>query len=123
MFLIALIIIFLSIAFILLSMNLIIQRNKELLINLYSIGYNYGKIAKFYQVLIGSITIFAITISIVVSNSIRNLYSAEIINFFEFSESKNYIVTIGISFILALVILFTILILNSIKKIVIPKKI
>jgi len=122
-FLIALIIIFLSIAFILLSMNLIIQRNKELLINLYSIGYNYGKIAKFYQVLIGSITIFAITISIVVSNSIRNLYSAEIINFFEFSESKNYIVTIGVSFILALVILFTILILNNIKKIVIPKKI
>ncbi len=122
-FLIALIIIFLSIAFILLSMNLIIQRNKELLINLYSIGYNYGKIAKFYQVLIGSITIFTITISIVVSNNIRDFYSAEIINFFEFSESKNYIVTIGVSFILALVILFTILILNSIKKIVIPKKI
>ena len=122
-FLIALIIIFLSIAFILLSMNLIIQRNKELLINLYSIGYNYGKIAKFYQVLIGSITIFAITISMVVSNKIRNLYSAEIINFFEFSESKNYIIIIGVSFILTLVILFTILILNSIKKIVIPKKI
>ena len=122
-FLIALIIIFLSIAFILLSMNLIIQRNKELLINLYSIGYNYGKIAKFYQVLIGSITIFTITISIVVSNNIRDFYSAEIINFFEFSESKNYIVTIGVSFILALVILFTILILNNIKKIVIPKKI
>ena len=111
------------IAFILLSMNLIIQRNKELLINLYSIGYNYGKIAKFYQVLIGSITIFAITISMVVSNKIRNLYSAEIINFFEFSESKNYITIIGVSFILTLVILFTILILNSIKKIVIPKKI
>ena len=120
-FVIALVIIGLSIAFILLSLNLIIQRNKELLLNLYNIGYEHNRIAKFYQVLISSTTVLSIIASLIISNIIRNYYLVEIINLFDFTENKNYILLFGISFILALIIIYNLLIVKNIKKIVIPK--
>ena len=59
-FFIAVIIIILSVSFILLSINLIIQKNKTLILNLYNIGYNYKKIALFYQVLISATKLISI---------------------------------------------------------------
>lgn len=120
-FSIALVIIVLSIAFILLSFNLIIQRNKELLLNLYNIGYNYNRIAKFYQVFISLITVISIVTSVMFSNLIRNYYLEEIINLFYFTVRKNYILLFGMSLILMLVIAYSILIIKNIKKIVIPR--
>ena len=120
-FFIALVIIGLSIAFILLSLNLIIQRNKELLLNLYNIGYKHNRIAKFYQVLISATTVISIVASLVISNIIRNSYLVEISQLFEFTGNKNYILIFGISFILALTIVYNVLIVKSIKKIVIPR--
>ena len=120
-FFIALVIIGLSIAFILLSLNLIIQRNKELLLNLYNIGYKHNRIAKFYQVLISATTVISIVASLVISNIIRNSYLLEISQLFDFTGNKNYILIFGISFILALTIVYNVLIVKSIKKIVIPR--
>ena len=120
-FFIALVIIGLSIAFILLSLNLIIQRNKELLLNLYNIGYKHNRIAKFYQVLITATTVISIVASLAISNIIRNSYLVEISQLFEFTGNKNYILIFGISFILALTIVYNVLIVKSIKKIVIPR--
>ena len=120
-FFIALVIIGLSIAFILLSLDLIIQRNKELLLNLYNIGYKHNRIAKFYQVLISATTVISIVASLVISNIIRNSYLVEISQLFEFTGNKNYILIFGISFILALTIVYNVLIVKSIKKIVIPR--
>lgn len=118
---IALVIIILSISFILLSLNLIIQRNKELFLNLYNIGYNYNRIAKFYQVFISSITILSIITSVIVSNFIRNYYLEKIINLFDFTLNKNYILLFGMLLILMLIIAYNILIIKNIKKIVIPR--
>ena len=120
-FFIALVIIGLSIAFILLSLDLIIQRNKELLLNLYNIGYKHNRIAKFYQVLITATTVISIVASLAISNIIRNSYLVEISQLFEFTGNKNYILIFGISFILALTIVYNVLIVKSIKKIVIPR--
>jgi hypothetical protein len=120
-FFIAFVIIVLSVSFILLSLNLIIQRNKELLVNLYNIGYNYNRIAKFYQVSISLITMASITASIIISNFIRNYYLAKIINLFDFTVNKNYILLFGISLILILILVYNVLLIKNIKKIVIPR--
>lgn len=119
---IAVLIIFVSISFILLSFNLIIQRNKELLINLYNIGYDYSQIAKFYQFSVSLVTIFSIVFSIIISYSIRNYYLTKIINLFDFSTGKNYILLLGILFILILGLTYNNLIIKKIKTIVIPTK-
>ena len=119
-FFIALVIIILSISFILLSLNLLIQRNKELLLNLYNIGYNHNRIAKFYQVFISLTTVISIITSLIISNFIRNYYLEKIINLFDFTANKNYILLFGISLILILIISYNILIIKNIKKIVIP---
>ena len=118
-FAIALVIIFLSIAFILLSLNLIIQRNKELILNLYNIGYNYNRIAKFYQVFITLVTVTSVVTSLIISNIIRNYYLKEIVSFFDFNESRNYLLILSLSFILILTIIYNLIILKNIKKIVI----
>lgn len=120
-FFIALVIIILSISFILLSLNLLIQRNKELLLNLYNIGYNHNRIAKFYQVFISLTTVISIITSLIISNFIRNYYLEKIINLFDFTANKNYILLFGISLILILIIKYNILIIKNIKKIVIPR--
>ena len=120
-FFIALVIIILSISFILLSLNLLIQRNKELLLNLYNIGYNHNRIAKFYQVFISLTTVISIITSLIISNFIRNYYLEKIINLFDFTANKNYILLFGISLILILIITYNILIIKNIKKIVIPR--
>ena len=73
-FFIAIIIIILSVSFILLSINLIIQKNKTLILNLYNIGYNYKQIAFFYQILISISTLLSIIVSILTSILVRNYY-------------------------------------------------
>ncbi len=121
-FFIAVVIIFLSVSFILLSFNLIIQRNKELLLNLYNIGYNYTQIAKFYQLLISLITVFSILASVIISYSIRKYYLAKIINLFDFSIGKNYILLFGVLLIFILGVAYNAHIIKNIKTIVIPRK-
>jgi len=120
-FFIAIVIIVLSVSFILLSLNLIIQRNKELLVNLYNIGYNYNRIAKFYQVSISLITMVSIIASIITSNFIRNYYLAKIINLFDFTVNKNHLLLSGISLVLMLILIYNVLLIRNIKKVVIPR--
>ena len=121
-FLIAIVIIVLSISFILLSFNLIIQRNKELLLNLYNIGYDYTQIAKFYQLVISLITVFSILVSIIICYLIRDYYLAKFISLFDFSKGNNYIISSGALLILILVVSYNCILVNNIKKIVIPSK-
>ena len=115
---VAVVIIFLSIAFVVLSFNLIIQRNKELLLNLYNIGYRDKKIAKFYQFLIGGITSFSIILSVIISNILKNYYREKTSTLFDFEFGANYIVFIGLPMAFFLVIVYNRLIIKNIKKIV-----
>ncbi|MBL4606018.1 MAG: ABC transporter permease [Flavobacteriaceae bacterium] len=121
-FVIAIIIIVLSIAFILMSINLIIQKINELILNLYSIGYSHKRIAKFYQIVISSITVFSILIAVIVSISIRGLYLEKFETFFDFTESSNRILLFGFLLALLLIALYNVLLIRNIKRIVLPKK-
>ena len=120
-FLIAIVIIILSVSFILLSLNLIIQRNKELLLNLYSIGYSYKKIAKFYQVIISLVTLTSVVLAIITSNITRYYYLTKIESLFDFTTSSNNIYMLSFILIVLLVSAYNILVIRNIKKIVIPR--
>ncbi len=113
---IALVIIALSIAFILLSFNLVIQKNKEVIVNLYTIGYSYQNIARFYQVIISIITILAVVLGIVISYYLRSVYVKKFKTVFDFSESKNQIFVIGFILAIILVSIYNIYIVKNIKK-------
>ncbi len=115
---IAIVIIILSVAFIMLSFNLIIQRNKKTLINLYSIGYSYRQISKFYQILISATTLFSIAISVVISDFIRHYYLEKIIDLFDFLPSKNYILLFGLALVLVLISVYNVRVVKGIKKVV-----
>lgn len=115
-FAIALIIIVLSVAFILLSINLIIQKNKEQIINLYNIGYRAKQIARFYQITISLVTIATIIVAIALSFYIRNLYTKKLNSLFNFTPDTPYFYTIGITMLLLLTILYNILVLKNVKK-------
>ncbi len=73
-FAIAAIIIVLSVAFIVMSLNLIVQKNRELFVNLYNIGYSPNQIARFYQRVVSAITVVDLLLSTVVALWIRKLY-------------------------------------------------
>lgn len=121
-FLIAFVIIILSVSFILLSINLIIQKNKELILNLYNIGYNHKKIAIFYQVTICSITLISITIAVIISQLIRNYYLEKFISLFAFKVNNSSILIFGTLLVVALVLMYNILLIKNIRSIVIPTK-
>lgn len=120
--LIAVIIIILSISFILLSFNLIIQKNKTLIINLYAIGYSYQKISKFYQLIISITTVLSIFLAVLISDLIRSLYLDKFKNLFDFSVSENRIFIIGILLVVLLVFLYNVILIKTIKRTVIPVK-
>ncbi|MFY0629422.1 MAG: ABC transporter permease [Flavobacteriaceae bacterium] len=121
-FVIAIIIIVLSIAFILMSINLIIQKNKELILNLYSIGYSHQRIAKFYRIVISSITVFSILVAVIVSISIRSMYLEKFETFFDFTENSNRILLSGFLLALLLIGVYNFLLIRNIKRIVLPKR-
>ena len=73
-FVIAAIIIVLSMAFIILSINLIVQKNKGLFVNLYNIGYPTSRIASFYQWVVSVITVADIAVAAVAALVVRGLY-------------------------------------------------
>lgn len=116
MLLIAAIIIILSVAFILLSINLIIQKNKELILNLYQIGYGYLRIAKFYVVVVSLVTFISTILAFVVSNYIRQMYLDRIQNFFEFDFGMNIIPFFSIVVLILLIISYTFFLIQSVKK-------
>lgn len=115
-FLIAIIIIILSVAFITMSINLIIQKNKELFLNLYNIGFNYRKIAGFYQITISTITLISIVLAIILSSIIRTYYLTKFLSLLDINVSNNYLLIFGVGLIVILLILYNALLIKNIKK-------
>lgn len=120
--LIAAIILILSIAFVLLSFNLIVQKNKEQIINLGAIGYGYKAIAKFYQIVFSMATIVAIVTAIIISFYMRSLYLIKIKELFDFSENDSSQLLFGVFLIAFLCLIYNIIILNKIKTTVLQNK-
>ncbi len=80
---IAVIIIMLSLSFIVMSLNLIIQRNRQMLKYLYNLGYTPTQMAKFYQGVVSAVTLFDVILSVVIAIRIRTLYLEQLSSMFE----------------------------------------
>lgn len=113
---IAAIIILLSSGFILLSINLIIQRNKELILNLYNIGYSAARIARFYQVVVSVITAVSVLASMLVCQLLRPLYMDRFNNMLT-ESTPNRIWLAGTILFLLLFLSYNYLVIRNIKKI------
>ena len=79
---IAVVIILLSIALIVMSMNLIVHRNREMFINLRNIGYSAGTMSRFYKVVTSLLTVGVIVLSAVIVVWIRSYYLARLSTIF-----------------------------------------
>ena len=118
----AITIIILSAAFILLSINFIIQKNKKLILNLYTIGYSYKKIALFYQIIISFITFVSIVGAMFTGFSIRDYYLSSFVRFFEFELSGNKTVLLGTILLMVLLFSYNFLLVKTVHKTVVPRK-
>lgn len=113
---IAMIINILSIAFIVMSLNLIVQRNRNLFINLYKIGYSCRQIAHFYRVVISIITVVDIVLAAIAALWVRNIYVDKLSSMFNISQGGTLIWLTATASAIVLLILYNILIINAIKK-------
>lgn len=119
---VALIIIVLSMAFIIMSLNVIIQKNKDLMINLYNIGYSSKQIAHFYQLIVSIITLADMALAVVVSIIIRNYCLMRLESIFEKIDSGlTPIIIAALVLTAVLIVVYNIIILRSIKATVEPK--
>lgn len=117
-FFIALLIVGLSIAFVILSLNLIIQKNKTQIINLYNIGYGVKKIARFYQIFISVVSCISISLAMVMVLILRQNYSKTLLKLFDFEMSQNIILLGGFLLILFILLIYNLLLSKQIKSLV-----
>lgn len=115
-FSVAAIIIILSMAFIVMSMNLIVQKNRDLFVNLYNIGYSPKQIARFYQRVISVITVIDILLAAIIATVFRAIYIERLSTVFETTTSGATIwITAGIILVLLLLV-YNFLIRRTITK-------
>lgn len=115
-FAVAAIIIILSMAFIVMSMNLIVQKNRDLFVNLYNIGYSPNQIARFYQRVISIITIADVIVAALLAVIVRSIYIKRLSTLFE-THTGNAVIWITAAVIgLVLVVIYNILIRRTITK-------
>ncbi|WP_196887688.1 ABC transporter permease [Aureivirga sp. CE67] len=116
-FAVAIIIIILSIAFIFLSLNLIIQKNKEMILNLFSIGYDYKQIAKFYQLTISLTTTISLFLAAVTTFFIRGLYLDKISSLLDFDKQGNILFSFMFIILVILLLIYNWMILKKIRRV------
>lgn len=117
---VALIIIVLSVAFIIMSLNVIVQKNRSLFEGLYNIGYSPRRIARFYQVVISAITVFDMAVAVTAAAVLRHLYVARLSAVFQIEGSGWPIIIAALVLTLLLVVTYSTLILRTIRRTVEP---
>jgi hypothetical protein len=114
---VALIITVLAIAFVVLSINLMLQKNKEILKNLYSIGFRQKKIARFYGLIIIGISTITIVLAFSLSTFIRGVYLEKFNALFDFEKVQSQLFLFAFSLLILISILFYFLLKKRIAKI------
>ena len=115
---VAIIIVLLAIAFVLLSINLIFQKNKKMITNLHHIGYTTKQIAKFYKLVMFVTTIIAITIAVMTSYFVRNIYLKKLKTLFDVEHSKGMAVYLALALLLSLLLMYHFLLDKKVKNVV-----
>lgn len=116
LFTVALIIIVLSMAFIVMSLNLIVQRNREMFVNLYNIGYSTAQTSRFYQSTISIVTAVCIVVAAIVSTLVRNMYMGRLSSMFDTNGSGNTIWLTAAVTALILIPVYILLVSRSIRR-------
>jgi hypothetical protein len=119
---VAIIIIVLSVAFIVMSLNLIVQRNRDLFVNLYGIGYSPKVIARFYQQTVSIITAADMVVAIGAAVLLRNIYVERLSRMFQIDGSIVPIIISALALTVILIIAYNIIILRTIKNTVEPAR-
>ena len=119
---VALIIIVLSVAFIIMSLNVIVQKNRDLFCNLYAIGYTPRQIARYYQQIVALITVADIAVAVGVALLLRNIYIAKLSTLFTIDGSALPLLITALVTTLLLVVLYSLLILRTIRRTVEPRR-
>ena len=114
---IGIIIVSLSIAFILLSINLVLQRNKDVILNLHSIGYSFKEIARFYQLSICFTTIISFSLALACTLLLRCHYMIKLSNMFDIGQSSSHLILSSIIIVFILIITYYKLIGYRIKNV------
>ena len=117
---VALIIIALSVAFIVMSLNVIVQKNRDLFVNLYGIGYSPRQIARYYQRIVGLITVADIAVAVGLSLFLRHLYVNRLASLFSIEGSIVPLVATAVLLTTLLVVAYSLIILRTIRKTVEP---
>ena len=117
---VALIIILLSVAFIIMSLNLIIQKNRDLFTNLYGIGYSPRQIARYYQLIVSIITLADIGVAIGLAIVLRIIYVSMMAKIFTIEGSVMPLVVTAVAVAAVLVVVYNFIILRTIRRTVEP---
>lgn len=112
---VALIIIALSVAFIIMSLNVIAQKNHDLFRNLHDIGYSPQQIARYYRRTVGIITAADMALATVAALILRGVYVGKLSTMFTIEGSVWPIVIAAAVLTAALIIIYNYIILKTIR--------
>lgn len=115
-FLIALIITALSVAFVILSFSLIFEKNKELINNLFNIGYSVKVISAFYQWVISIITLLAVSAAVFTGLKIQQFYSSQFVALTDMASEISYILPVGALIVLCLILIYNVFLPLKVRK-------
>lgn len=119
---VALIIIVLSVAFIIMSLNVIVQKNRDLFVNLYHLGYTPRQMARFYRLTVSLITVSDIAVAVVVAMMLRHLYVARLSTIFQIEGSGWPTIVAAVVLTTLLVITYCAIVLRTIRRTVEPMR-
>lgn len=115
---IAVVIILLSMALIVMSMNLIVHRNREMFINLRNIGYSVGTMSQFYKIVTSLLTVGVIMLSAVIVVWIRSYYLARLSTMFNAGGTLAPTIIGSLSLAALLLVICNHTIVRTIKRII-----
>ena len=101
-------------------LNVIVQKNRDLFVNLYGIGYSPRQIARYYQRIVGLITVADIAVAVGLSLFLRHLYVNRLASLFSIEGSIVPLVATAVLLTTLLVVAYSLIILRTIRKTVEP---
>ena len=118
LFIIALVIVVLAVFSVLLSLDLILQKNKTILLNLYHLGYELKRISMFYKKVVVLITVVSVAISFLLVYVFRLYYLSKLKLAFNMEDTNNYLWLLSIVVVFLVLFIYFIFLKKKMKKIV-----
>ena len=98
-----------------LSLHLVLQRNKEQIHSLLSIGYTPAQIARYYQWAVSLFTIGAIIAALSLCYGLRNLYMAKLSQLFPFTPTGFTLPLAAFVLAIVLCVLYSVILIRGVR--------